>query len=51
MILAVFFLVPVIFCSLLDKEAVMATDYVNEVQKLYVAYFGRPADTSAHRLS
>ncbi|MCD2515305.1 DUF4214 domain-containing protein [Massilia sp. G4R7] len=24
----------------------MATDYVNEVQKLYVAYFGRPADTS-----
>lgn len=23
----------------------MAIDYVNEVQKLYVAYFGRPADT------
>jgi len=23
---------------------VMATDYVNEVQKLYVAYFSRPAD-------
>lgn len=22
----------------------MATDYINEVQKLYVAYFGRPAD-------
>lgn len=25
-------------------EAVMATDYINEVQKLYIAYFGRPAD-------
>lgn len=24
----------------------MATDYVNEVQKLYVAYFSRPADPS-----
>jgi Domain of unknown function (DUF4214) len=28
------------------KEAKMATDYNNEVQKLYVAYFSRPADTA-----